>query len=55
MPLLLLLVRVFIDFFGITRPTAAGERRAAVFIATLMLAIVLATVAFFAALMKLRF
>ena len=42
MPLLLFLARAFVQTFGITQPTPQQERRAAWFIATLLLVIVAA-------------
>lgn len=54
MPLLLALARAFINFFGITRPTPQHERRAAWFIGSLLLLVVLATAAFFVAFLQLR-
>ena len=54
MPLLLSLVHAFINFFGITKPTPAQERRAAFFIGGLMLVVVLATFAVFLAFLRIR-
>ena len=54
MPLLLTLVRAFINFFGITRPSAAKERQAAIFIGGLMVLIVCATFLFFLAFLRMH-
>jgi hypothetical protein len=47
MQLLLFIVHAFINTFGITRPTAAGERRAAMIIGALLLAILIGMIAMF--------
>ncbi len=54
MPLLLALVRAFINFFGITKPSATGERRAAFFIGALMVVVVASTFLFFLAFLHVR-
>ena len=54
MGLLLLLTRAFVNTFGITQPGPEGERRAAWFIGTLLLLIVLGMVALLYAFVSMR-
>ncbi len=54
MPILLMLLHAFVNFFGITRPAPASERRAAFFIGSLLLLIVIAMVAVFLAFVRIR-
>ena len=54
MTMLRTLVRAFINFFGITKPTPEMERRATWFIGTLMLAVALLTVASLLAFLHVR-
>ena len=54
MGFLLLLARAFVNTFGITQPTPEGERRAAYFIGTLLLLIVLGMAALLYAFVSMR-
>lgn len=54
MSLLLLLTRAFVNTFGITQPSPEGERRAAYFIGTLLLLIVLGMVVLLYAFVSMR-
>lgn len=54
MTFLLLIARMFIDTFGITKPGPEGERRAAYFIGILLALIVLVMFAALIAFLKIR-
>ena len=54
MPILLFLARVFVNTFGITQPTPANERRAAIFIGILLALIVLGSALALFALLHVR-